>query len=87
MTSTTELPDPFKIVAEALGCPRASLSMDSAMYRDHGWDSFGHLRVIKALEAAYGISIDNDTIEKYVTMRIIEQLHEEIIRGGDRNDA
>lgn len=53
------------------------------MYRDHGWDSFGHVRVIVALEAAYGIRIDDDAIGKYTTMRAIHQHYEEV-KGGDQ---
>jgi acyl carrier protein len=82
MTLNKEPADPFDIVANALGCSRASLSIDSAIYRDHGWDSFGHLRVILALEEAYGISIDNGEIEKYSTMREIHKLSEQF-RSGD----
>jgi acyl carrier protein len=81
-----ELPDPFDIVAKALGCSRASLSIDSAMYRDHGWDSFGHISIILALEEAYGIRIDDD-IEKYVTMRAIRQLYENAVREDVRRDG
>jgi acyl carrier protein len=60
VTAPSERPDPFAVVAEALGCPRALLSLDSGMYKTHGWDSFGHITVIVALEAAYGISIPNE---------------------------
>jgi len=81
------LPDPFDLVAKALGCSSVSLSLDSAMYRDHGWDSFGQVSVITALEDAYGIHIDDDAIEKYVTMRSIQQLYEQILRGDHQGDS
>ena len=84
MISTKKRPDPFDVVAEALGCSRASLSRDSAMYRDHGWDSFGHVRVIVALEAAFGIKIDDDAIGKYTTMEAIHQFCEEF-KGEDQH--
>jgi acyl carrier protein len=63
--------DLFSIVAQALRCTRDSLSMESAMYRDHGWDSFGHISVIVALEEAYGISISNDEMMMLTTMKAI----------------
>lgn len=85
MKSDKELPDPFDIVAKALGCSRVSLSTDSAMYRDHGWDSLGHVSLLTTLEEAYGICIDDETIEKYATMRAIQQLYEQILRGGTRS--
>lgn len=78
MMSQRELPDPFHVVATALGCSRSSLSSDSSMYRDHGWDSFGHVSIIKALEEAYGICISDDEIEKYTSMSAINRLYEEI---------
>lgn len=81
--SRKEMPDPFCIVATVLGRSRASLSLDSAMYRDHGWDSFGHVSIIKALEEAYGIQINDDEIEKYVSMKAILQLYEQIVQRND----
>ena len=86
MITAEQLPDPFEIVAQALGCSRASLSIESAMYRDHGWDSFGHIRVILALEKAYGSRIDDDSIEKYTTMKAILQLFENVQQGDKRRD-
>ena len=68
--------DPFDTVAEALRCEREDLSINSAKYRTHGWDSFGHLAVILALEQTYGISIDDASVEKYATMTAIVQLFE-----------
>lgn len=68
--------DLFSIVAQALRCTRDSLSMESAMYRDHGWDSFGHISVIVALEEAYGISISNDEMMILTTMQAIVEFAE-----------
>lgn len=75
----SDLPlDPFSVVAQALRCPRSSLSMESAMYRDHGWDSFGHVSVMVALEKAYGISISNDEMMLLTTMQSIVELIERL---------
>lgn len=87
MIPDKEPPDPFDVVAKALDCSRSLLSMDSAMYRDHGWDSLGHISVILALEKAYSIRIDDDTITEYGTMRAIQQLYEKILRGSDQCDS
>jgi acyl carrier protein len=76
MTKRTWPLDPFDIVAQALGCSRESITIDSAMYRDHGWDSFGHVGIILALEDAYNITIDDTDIRLYATMRAIVALHE-----------
>lgn len=86
MTSSSAPPDPFTVVANALGCSRDSLSIESAMYRDHGWDSFGHVSVIVALEEAYGISIPNDEMMVLITMKaIVERL--ERSKGVDHRDG
>ena len=31
------------------------------MYRDHGWDSFGQVKVLLAVEEALEMNIDDDT--------------------------
>lgn len=62
MTPPSEHQDPFTVVAAALACHRESLSLESGMYKTHGWDSFGHITIIMALETAYGISIPNDEL-------------------------
>ncbi len=71
MTGRGDQADPFGVVAAALGCAPGSLSNDSGMYRDHGWDSFGHVSVITAIEDALGISIPNDDVTKLTTMSAI----------------
>jgi citrate synthase len=60
--------DPFSIVAEALRLPREALSLESRMYRDHGWDSFGHIGVIVALEDALGVTISDDLTMQLTSM-------------------
>ena len=76
MTLPTVPIDPFGVVSQALSCPRDSLSIESAMYRDHGWDSFGHVNVITALEEAYGISISNDEMMILTKMKSIVEFTE-----------
>lgn len=78
MTPSDRPMDPFSVVAQALRCPRDSLSMESAMYRDHGWDSFGHISVIVELEKAYGISIPNDEVMILTTMKTIVEFTERL---------
>ena len=80
--ANVEQNDPFAIVAQAIGCDKESLSNESRMYRDHGWDSFGHVSVVLALEKAYGISISDNEIEEYQTMVAILALHNRFERGA-----
>jgi acyl carrier protein len=58
--------------------------MESAMYRDHGWDSFGHVSVIAALEEAYGISISNDEVTFLRTLKAIVEFTKNL-RGVDQH--
>ena len=77
--TTSDVPmDPFSVVAQALRCPRDSLSIESGMYRDHGWDSFGHVRVILELEKANGISISNDEMMTLITIKAIIEFMERL---------
>jgi acyl carrier protein len=41
------------------------------MYRTYGWDSFGQVSIIAALEETYGISISNDEVMSLSTMKAI----------------
>jgi acyl carrier protein len=72
MTVDRRLPfDPFSIVATALELPREAVSLESRMYRDHGWDSFGHIGVIVALENALGIKISDEQTMQLKSMQSI----------------
>ncbi len=73
MTSPRPRPDPLSVVEQALGRSFGSLSKESAMYRDHGWDSFGHVSVIVALETAYDIRIPDNEIMVLTSMRAISE--------------
>lgn len=83
MTRPEALSKPMDLLAAALECPTDSLSSESAMYRDYGWDSFGHLRVILALEQAYGIEASESNFKKYTTLQAIQDLYERLMRGDE----
>ena len=83
MTRPADLPKPIDLLAAALTCPASSLGPESAMYRDYGWDSFGHLRVILALEEAYGIEASESNFQKYTTLRAMEELYDRLRRGKE----
>ena len=71
MTLLERSTDPFELVAKALDRPRGTLSSESAMYRDHGWDSFGHASIISAIEEALGVRISNEDTLSLTTMMAI----------------
>ena len=82
MNSGNEVPDPFDVVARALKRPQEYVTEDSAKYRDHGWDSLGHLSVIMEIEEALGISIGNDDAWKLDSMKAISEFFERHRGGG-----
>ena len=71
MTLRAAPPDPFDVVAEALGCLKEELSEESAMRRHHGWDSSGHVAIITAIEDVLGIDIPDDEVLELTTMKAI----------------
>ena len=76
MNSSGKAPDPFDVVARALQRPRECLTEESAIYRDHGWDSLGHLNVIMAIEEALGIAIENEEAWQLKNMKVIAEFFE-----------
>ena len=76
MTPRVAVPDPFDVVAKALKCRKDALSIESAMYRDHGWDSFGHVNIIAAIEGVLKVTIDDDEMLQLTTMTAIRDFFE-----------
>ena len=87
MIDVSKLPDPFDVVADALGCSKDSLSNESAMYKDHGWDSFGHISIITAIEEACHIHVENDEVMKYTTMEAIIEVFEHLRETGGNAES
>lgn len=56
------------------------LEADTQIHDDHGpgqlegWDSLGHVQIVSALEAAYGISIGMDEVLSLESVRDIKSL-------------
>jgi acyl carrier protein len=70
----TQPPSAKALVAEALDCDPASLADDSGLGTHPKWDSMGHLTVMLALEAHYGIAITDETIRRFSQLAAIEAL-------------
>ena len=87
MTDNNSDIDPLAIVASALKCTPDSLSLESAMYRTHGWDSFGNLEILLALERAYGMSISNEESFQLVNMASIVAFHEKQVQAKRNGDS
>jgi acyl carrier protein len=69
------LKSPFDLVAEALEVKAELINEKSAMGETPNWDSLNHVVIIGEIEKNYGVSIPNDDIEKYVTMKAIIELY------------
>ncbi|MBF0355147.1 MAG: acyl carrier protein [Alphaproteobacteria bacterium] len=65
------LPTPLELIAAALECSQDSLNEHSGLARHPQWDSLGHLRIMMALEDAYGISITDASIREFETFSAI----------------
>tara|TARA_R110002096_G_scaffold85802_2_gene197846 strand:+ start:1555 stop:1788 length:234 start_codon:yes stop_codon:yes gene_type:complete len=73
-----EIRESIKIwLADALGCSSEEIHESGGIGNTPGWDSFGHLNVMMELEKRFGISIDDDTVRRYQTVKAIEELVEE----------
>ena len=75
---TKELKTPFEVVANALNVNVDVIDENSAFGETPYWDSLNHVAIIGDLENNYEISIPNEDIEKYTTMKSIIELYERI---------
>jgi acyl carrier protein len=71
------LTSPFDLVAKVLEIDVTELNEKSAMGETLNWDSLRHVELIGELEASYGVTIPNEEIENYVTMKSIIALYQE----------
>ena len=55
------------------------------MYRDHGWDSFGHVGIIAAIEGVLNVDIDDEKVWELTTLKAIREFFDHWSRkNGDR---
>lgn len=73
MTSSTVPHKLRSIIADVLGLSSDEISAESAVGQTEGWDSFGHLQVILALESELGLQFDPVRIPELVTVAKIQQ--------------
>jgi acyl carrier protein len=69
-------PLPKDLVASALECSPDSLTSASGLARHPNWDSFGHLKIMMALEEHYGVPITDGTIRAHETFAAIQATYE-----------
>jgi acyl carrier protein len=77
------LTSPFDLVAKVLEISVNELNENSAMGETPNWDSLNHVVIIGELEVSYGITIPNEKIEDYVTMKAIIGLYKKLSNGNN----
>lgn len=68
--------EPFELVAKALNTKKETLSIDSKMHEHHSWDSIEHVSIIVEIENNWGLTIAEEDVMNYTTMRAIVELYE-----------
>ena len=56
------------VTAQVLECDTGSLSADSRIGRHENWDSLRHLEILTALEETYRITVDDENIDKLLSI-------------------
>jgi acyl carrier protein len=56
------------VIADVLGLTVEQVSVSAAAGQLEGWDSFGHLQVVLALEAEFGVQFDPQKIPELTTV-------------------
>ena len=56
------------MIADVLGVDPEQITMEAAAGQVEGWDSFGHLQVVLALEAEFGVQFDPQKIPELTTV-------------------
>jgi acyl carrier protein len=69
------LTSPIDLVTKTLELRPGIVNKDSKMGETPNWDSLNHVRIIGEIENSYGITIPNDEIENYETMKAIIEVY------------
>ncbi len=56
------------VLADVFGVPPEQISDETGAGKLEGWDSFGHLQAILALEAEFGVQFDPQRIPELTTV-------------------
>jgi|ERR1035437_7752027 acyl carrier protein len=80
------LTSPIDLVTKVLELKPGIVNQESAMGETPNWDSLNHVAIIGEIENSYGITIPNDQIEKYVTMKAIIDVYNKQ-SGNDKSSG
>ena len=65
------------VFAEVFQCDPAALQAESSPATVAGWDSFGHLALVEALQSAFSVSFEIDDIAQMDSLAQIERILQE----------
>lgn len=77
------LTSPIDLVTNVLELKPGIVNKDSAMGETPNWDSLNHVIIIGEMEKSYGITIPNNEIENYATMKAIIEIYNN--QSGNNN--
>lgn len=69
------LTGPIDLVSKVLDLQPGIVNEDSAMGETPNWDSLNHVAIIGEIEKSYGVTIPDDEIDKYVSMKAIIDIY------------
>ncbi len=70
------------VIATTLKIPRSAVVDGLEYYGASEWDSMGHMQLMLALEAEYGVTIDDDTILELTSVKAIRSYIESLKNGS-----
>jgi len=76
----SKLIDPIELVSQILQCEPSSITEEMDHSEHPSWNSLNHVSLIVALEEEYGLSINDESIEKFRNMAEIVSFHKELMK-------
>ncbi|MEM9889349.1 MAG: acyl carrier protein [Actinomycetota bacterium] len=87
MSAAVPSPTVRLFVAAALGCEDDTVVAGSGFGTHPMWDSLGHLRLLEAIERDFGIPLDTESAERFVTVDALSALFADGVHALDGDGA
>lgn len=72
----------ISVVADVLHVSKDSIGLETAAADVEGWDSFGHVRIVLAIDKAFDISLSMGAIEKAASVSGLVDAVERALKHG-----
>lgn len=69
------------VVADVLGVAKDAIGLDTVAADIEDWDSFGHVRIVLAIDKAFGISLSMGAIEKAASIAGLVEVVDAALAG------